>query len=124
MGEISELIGAFVVVATLPVVTIFFFLNMATAHPRPLPAAVVKAQTLISRWAVWLALALLVLYGVLQSLERWSLWELFALLVGPSVGIGIVLLALSIRVRRTHSSSVIESPPTTSHAAGKQGVVR
>ena len=124
MGEISEFIGAFVVITTLPVVTTFFFLNLAAAHPRPLPAAVAKAQTLISRWAVWLALALLIVYGMLQTLARWSLWELLALLVGPSVGIGIILLALSIRVRRTHSTSVIESPPTTSQTAGEQGVLR
>lgn len=124
MGEISELVAAFVLIITLPVVTISFLRNIATARPRPLSAAVANAQTLISRWAVWLALALSVAYGVLQDFTRWGLWETLVFLVEPSAGVGLVLLIWSIRAGRDLEAPAIEEPITTSERVEEHGAMQ
>ena len=63
-----------------------------------------KAQSLVATGAVWLALALVALFGPLESIDRWGLWVTLALnAVSPLAG-GVALAVVSIR-RRSRKSN-------------------
>ena len=63
-----------------------------------------KAQSLVATGAVWLALALVALFGPLESIDRWGLWVTLALnAVSPLAG-GAVWAVVSIR-RRSRKSN-------------------
>ena len=70
--EITTLVATLVLPAILAAVPICYVVNVAKDRQRPLRSAVDTAQTLVTRWAVWLALLLVAVYGLLESIDRWS----------------------------------------------------
>ncbi len=57
------------------------------------------AQGSWSAAAVWLALALAVMFGVLDWIDRWGVWVTPALNAGPLLVGGVALAVVSIRRR-------------------------
>ena len=114
MEEITTLVATLVLPAIITAVPICCVGNALKGHPRPLRAAVEKAQTLVASGAVWLALTLVALYGLLESVDRWGVGVLLGLLLGPSAVLGVVLAAVTMRRERRREAAVSESLPEMS----------
>ena len=99
MDEIAALVGRLVLPATITTVLVLVVVNVAKGRERPLREAVRTAQSLVATGAVWLALALAVMFGVLESIDRWGLWVTLALNAGPLLVGGVALAVVSIRRR-------------------------
>ena len=101
MEEITTLVATLVLLAILTALPICYVVNVAKDRQRPLRTAVDKAQTLVASGAVWLALILVALFGLFESIDRWGVRVLLGLLLGPSVVLGAVLAVVMIwRERR------------------------
>ena len=95
MEEITTLVATLILPATITAVPVCFVINALKGRERPLREAVAKAQTFVASGAVWLALALAALFGMLESIDRWGVWVLLALVGGPSVVGGAVMAVVS-----------------------------
>ena len=109
MEEITTLVATLVLPATITVVPVCFAYNALKGREKPLREAVNKAQTLVASGAVWLALALVGFYGVLESLDRWGVRLFLAITLGPSVVLGVVLGVVTIWRQRRREATVPES---------------
>ena len=114
MEEITTLVATLVLPAIITAVPICCVVNALKGHPRPLRAAVEKAQTLVASGAVWLALTLVAVFGLLESIDRWGFGVVLGLLLGPSAVLGVVLAVLTIRRERRREAAVSESLPEMS----------
>ena len=101
MDEITTLVGRLVLPATITTVLVLVVFYVAKGRERPVREAVAKAQSYVATGAVWLALALVGLFGPLESIDRWGLWVTLALNAGPLLAGGVALAVVSIRSRRT-----------------------
>ena len=96
MEEITTLVATLVLPAILTALPICYVVNVAKDRQRPLRTAVDTAQTLVTRWTVWLALVLVGLYGVLESFDRRGVGVSLGLLfVGPAVAGGVLAVAFT-----------------------------
>ena len=114
MEEITTLVATLVLPAILAAVPICYVVNVAKDRQRPLRSAVDTAQTLVTRWAVWFALILVAVFGLLESIDRWGVGVLLGLLLGPSAVLGVVLAVVTIRRERRREAAVSESLPEMS----------
>ena len=105
MDEITALVGRLVLPATITTVLVLVVVNVAKGRERPVREAVAKAQSHVATAAVWLALALVALFGPLESIDRWGLWVTLALNAGPLLAGGAVLAVVSIRRRAVSSTA-------------------
>ena len=106
MEAITTLVATLVLPAIITAVPICYVVNVAKDRQRPLRSAVDTAQTLVTRWAVWLALILVAVYGLLESIDRWGVGVLLGLLLGPSAVLGVVLAVVMIwRERRREATA-------------------
>ena len=109
MEEITALVATLVLPATITVVPVRFTYNTLKGREKPLREAVNKAQTLVASGAVWLALALAVLFGVLESLDRWGVWTVLAITLGPSAVVGVALGMVMIWRQRREAAAAVQS---------------
>ena len=101
MEEITTLVATLVLPAILTAVPICYVVNVAKDRQQPLRSAVDTAQTLVTRWAVWFALLLVAVFGLLESIDRWGVGVLLGLLLGPFAVLGALLAVVMIcRERR------------------------
>ena len=114
MEEITTLVATLVLPAILTAVPFCYVVNVAKDRQRPLRSAVDTAQTLVTRWAVWFALLLVAVFGLLESIDRWGFGVLLGLLLGPSAVLGSALAVLTIWRERRREAAVSESFPATS----------
>ena len=114
MEEITNLVATLVLPAILTAVPICCVVNVAKDRQRPLRSAVDTAQTLVTRWAVWLALILVAAFGLLESIDRWGVGVLLGLLLGPSAVLGAALAVVMIWRERRREAAVLESFPAMS----------
>ena len=114
MEEITTLVATLVLPAILTAVPICCVVNVAKDRQRPLRSAVDTAQTLVTRWAVWSALILVAVFGLLESIDRWGVGVVLGLLLGPSAVLGVVLAVVTIRRERRREAAVSESLPEMS----------
>ena len=114
MEEITNLVATLVLPAILTAVPICCVVNVAKDRQRPLRSAVDTAQTLVTRWAVWFALLLVAVFGLLESIDRWGFGVVLGLLLGPSAVLGVVLAVVTIRRERRREAAVSESLPEMS----------
>ena len=114
MEEITTLVATLVLPAIITAVPICYVVNVAKDRQRPIRSAVDTAQTLVTRWAVWLALILVAAFGLLESIDRWGVGVLLGLLLGPSAVLGVVLAVVTIRRERRREAAVSESLPEMS----------
>ena len=121
MEEITTLVATLVLPAIITAVPICCVANALKGHPRPLRAAVEKAQTLVASGAVWLALTLVALYGLLESVDRWGIGVVLGLLLGPSVVLGVVLAVVMIWRERRREAAAPESSSSMSRTTDEQG---
>ena len=96
MEEITTLVATLVLPAILTTVPICCVVNVAKDRQQPLRSAVDTAQTLVTRWAVWFALLLVAVFGLLESIDRWGFGVVLGLLLGPSAVLGVVLAVVMI----------------------------
>ena len=121
MEEITTLVATLVLPAIITAVPICCVVNALKGHPRPLRAAVEKAQTLVASGAVWLALTLVALYGLLESVDRWGVRVLLGLLLGLSVVFSVMLGVVD---RLEGTATRIACPrPRLYHQQGRTGVL-
>ena len=109
MEEITTLVATLVLPAIISAVPICYAVNVAKDRQRPLRSAVDTAQTLVTRWVVWLALFLVAAHGLLESIDRWSVRVLLGLLFGPSLVLGVGLAILAIWRERRREAVASES---------------
>lgn len=109
MEEITTLVATLVLPAILTAVPICYVVNVAKDQQQPLRSAVDTAQTLVSRWAVWFALLLVAVFGLLESIDRWGFGVLMGLLLGPSAVLGVVLAVAMIWRERRRKAAGPES---------------
>ena len=114
MEEITTLVATLVLPAILTAVPICCVVNVAKDRQQPLRSAVDTAQTLVTRWAVWFALLLVAVFGLLESIDRWGVGVLLVLLLGPSVVLGGGLAVLTIWRKRRRATVGPESSPAMS----------
>ena len=114
MEEITTLVATLVLPAILTAVPFCYVVNVAKDRQRPLRSAVDTAQTLVTRWAVWFALLLVAVFGLLESIDRWGVGVLLGLLLGPSAVLGAALAAVTMRRERRREAAVSESLPAMS----------
>ena len=114
MEEITTLVATLVLPAILTAVPICCVVNVAKDRQQPLRSAVDTAQTLVTRWAVWFALLLVAVFGLLESIDRWGFGVVLGLLLGPSAVLGVVLAVLTIWRERRRETAVSESLPEMS----------
>ena len=106
MEEITTLVATLVLPAILTAVPICCLVNVAKDRQRPLRSAVDTAQTLVTRWAVWFALLLVAVFGLLESIDRWGVGVVLGLLLGPSAVLGAALAVVMIwRERRREAAA-------------------
>lgn len=86
---------------------------------RPFREAVDTSQRFVASGAVWLALALAGVFGILESLDRWGVGTFLALVLGPSVVVGVVWAVVSIRRERRQEAAVPDSLECQSATGGK-----
>ena len=96
MQAINEMTAVFVLTATVASVPIMYLVNVIKDRSRPLRSAVDSVQAIVARWAVWLALILTTIYGLLVGIDRWGLWIMLILLLGPSALFGVMMLVVRI----------------------------
>ena len=96
MQEITTLIATLILPVTTTTVPICFVVYALKGRERPLRTAVDTAQKFVASGAVWLALVLASLYGVLESLDRWGAGTFLVLMLGPSAVLGAVLAVVMI----------------------------
>ena len=123
MEEITNLVATLVLPAILTAVPICCVVNVAKDRQRPLRSAVDTAQTLVTRWAVWLALILVAAFGLLESIDRWGVGVLLGLLLGPSAVLGVVLAVVTIWRERRRAAEVSESS-SAMNRTGEQEISR
>ena len=111
MDEINTLVARLVLPATITTVLVLVVVNVAKDRERPSREAVRTAQSFVATAAVWLALALAVLFGVLESIYRWGLWVTLALNAGPPLAGGAVWAVVSIRRRRASRTALGQRHP-------------
>ena len=114
MEEITTLVATLVLPAILAAVPICYVVNVAKDRQQPLRSAVDTAQTLVTRWAVWFALLLVAVFGLLESIDRWGFGVVLGLLLGPSAVLGVGLAVLTIWKERRREAAVLESFPAMS----------
>ena len=114
MEEITTLVATLVLPAILTAVPICCVVNVAKDRQQPLRSAVDTAQTLVTRWAVWFALILVAVFGLLESIDRWGFGVALGLLLGPSAVLGVGLTVLTIWRERRREAAVSESFPEMS----------
>ena len=114
MEEITNLVATLVLPAILTAVPICCVVNVAKDRQQPLRSAVDTAQTLVTRWAVWFALLLVAVFGLLESIDRWGFGVVLGLLLGPSAVLGVGLTVLTIWRERRREAAVSESLPEMS----------
>ena len=114
MEEITNLVATLVLPAILTAVPICCLVNVAKDRQQPLRSAVDTAQTLVTRWAVWFALILVAVFGLLESIDRWGVGVVLGLLLGPSAVLGVVLAVVTIWRKRRREAAVSESSPEMS----------
>ena len=114
MEEITTLVATLVLPAILAAVPFCYVVNVVKDRQQPLRSAVDTAQTLVTRWAVWLALLLVAVFGLLESIDRWGVGTFLALMLGPSAVLGAVLAVLTIWRKRRREAAVSESLPAMS----------
>ena len=114
MEEITTLVATLVLPAILTALPICYVVNVAKDRQQPLRSAVDTAQTLVTRWAVWFALLLVAVFGLLESIDRWGVGVLLVLLLGPSVVLGGGLAVLTIWRKRRRATVGPESSPAMS----------
>ena len=106
MEEITTLIATLVLPVTVTAVPICAVVYALKGRERPIRSAVDTAQKFVASGAVWLALALAGLYGVLESLDRWGVGTFLALVLGPSAVLGAALVVVMIlRERRREAAA-------------------
>ena len=93
-------------------VPVLYVVNVAKDRPRPLREAVDTAPTLVVRWVLWLALALTVVYSVLDTLDRWGAWVLAALFFLPLVVVTLALPGVKIW-KKLRRGAALPKPPST-----------
>ena len=123
MEEITTLVATLVLPAILTAVPICCVVNVAKDRQRPLRSAVDTAQTLVTRWAVWFALLLVAVFGLLESIDRWGFGVVLGLLLGPSAVLGAVLAVLTIWRERRRAAEVSESS-SAMNRTGEQEISR
>ena len=122
MEEITTLVATLVLPAIITAVPICYVVNVAKDRQRPLRTAVDKAQTVVASGAVWLALILVALYGLFESIDRWGVRVLLGLLLGPSVVLGAVLAVVMIWRERRREAAAPESSSSVSRTTDVEGV--
>ena len=106
MEEITTLVATLVLPVTVTAVPICSVVYALKGRGQPIRTAVDTAQKFVASGAVWLALALAGLYGVLESLDRWGVGTFLALVLGPSAVLGTVLAVMMIwRERRRETAA-------------------
>ena len=123
MEEITTLVATLVLPAILTAVPICCVVNVAKDRQQPLRSAVDTAQTLVTRWAVWFALLLVAVFGLLESIDRWGFGVVLGLLLGPSAVRGVVLAVLTIWRERRREAEVSESS-SAMNRTGEQEISR
>ena len=123
MEEITTLVATLVLPAILTAVPICCVVNVAKDRQQPLRSAVDTAQTLVTRWAVWFALLLVAVFGLLESIDRWGFGVVLGLLLGPSAVLGAVLAVLTIWRERRRAAEVSESS-SAMNRTGEQEISR
>ena len=121
MEEITTLVATLVLPAILTAVPICYVVNVAKDRQRPLRSAVDTAQTLVARWAVWFALLLVAVFGLLESIDRWGVGVVLVLLLGPFAVLGVVLAVVMIWRERRRATVGPESSPAMSGTEAQGG---
>ena len=122
MEEITTLIATLILPVTVTAVPICSVVYALKGRERPIRAAVGTAQKVVASGAVWLALVLAGLYGVLDSLDRWGVGTFLALVLGPSAVLGTVLAVMTIWRERRGRSAVSDASSAMSQVTDEQGV--
>ena len=117
MQEITTLIATLILPATITTVPVCFVAYALKGRERPLRTAVDTAQRFVASGAVWLALVLASLYGVLESLDRWGVRTFVALMLGPSAVLGAVLAVVMIWRQQRRETD----PPESSNSQSTVG---
>ena len=120
MEEITTLIATLVLPAILTAVPICYVINVAKDRQQPLRSAVDTAQTLVTRWAVWFALLLVAVFGLLESIDRWGFGVVLGLLLGPSAVLGAALAVLTIWRERRRAAEVSACSPAMSRTEAQE----
>ena len=122
MQEITTLVATLILPATIATVPICFVVYALKDRERPFREAVDKAQTLVASGAVWLALALAGLFGVLESLDRWGVGTFMAVALGPSVVLGVALGVVTIWRQGRREVAVSAASPAMSRTPDEEEV--
>ena len=122
MQEITTLVATLVLPATITTVPICFVVYALKGRERPFREAVDKAQTLVASGAVWLALVLAGLFGVLESLDRWGVGTFMAVTLGPSVVLGVALGVVMIWRQSRQEAAASDASPMMSHTPDEEEV--
>ena len=114
MEEITTLVATLVLPVTVTAVPICSVVYALKGRERPIRTAVGTAQKVVASGAVWLALVLAGLYGVLDSLDRWGVRTFLALVLGPSAVLGVIWALVSVWRERRREATGPESSPVMS----------
>ena len=121
MDEFFVQAGRVYLPLTISVVLILFFANTVRDRPHPLRKAVDAAPTHVTRWMVWIALALAIPYSILDVLDRWGVWVLAGYLAFPFVACGAALPVVRALEKRRGATRSEPSPtpiPTADERSG------
>ena len=94
MESINSLLALFALTATLSLVPVLYVYNVVRDRPRPLRSAVKRTQEMVAQWAVWLVVALGILYGLVVLIDRWGLLLVMATIFGLPAVFGVVALVI------------------------------
>lgn len=119
MEEITTLVATLILPATITAVPVCFVVNTVKGRERPFREAVDTSQRFVASGAVWLALALAGVFGILESLDRWGVGTFLALVLGPSVVVGVVWAVVSIWRERRQEAAVPDALECQSATGGK-----
>ena len=121
MEEITTLVSPLVLPLTISVVPVLYVVNVAKDRQHPLREAVDTAPTHVTRWVLWLALALTIIYCVLYTLDRWGAWVLAALFFLPLVGVALAIPVVQISKKLRREAALPEPPSTTGPTTEENG---
>ena len=103
MEVITDLVGILVVMSSTSLFVVLSIRNVAQDQPRAWRAAAQESADVVSRWAVWVAVALTSAYGLWSAHDRWGLvWIGLALAVPISLG-AATAATLGLQQRRRSS---------------------
>ena len=122
MEEITTLVATLVLPATITVVPVCFAYYTLKGREKPLREAVNRAQALVASGAVWFALVLAGLLGILESLDRWGVWNFLAVALGPSVVLGVALGVVMIWRQLRRETAAPDASPVMSRTPYEEAV--